>query len=335
MGATDAFLRDAYSQTVSDVIARVAPSVAAISVQRGDAGRNRGSGGGSGFLFTSDGDLLTNSHVVRAGQTDRAFDSRAMRYSVRLGDGHDRDIPARLVGDDPDTDLAVLRLEHMPPEYAATKAIPFGRSQHVKRGEIAIAIGNPLGFEHTATAGIVSALGRSMRAGNGFLIPDVIQTDAALNPGNSGGPLLNSRGEAIGVNTAIIQGAQSICFAVAIDIASWVIPQLMREGRVRRGYLGIGGGSVKLERTSSRIVQSEQKSAVRIANVEAESPAALAGLREGDVIVGIDGLAIESVDKLHQALDVSRIGKLCTLKVLRPGKSQPWYVTITPIERAK
>jgi S1-C subfamily serine protease len=167
------------------------------------------------------------------------------------------------------------------------------------------------------------------------LIPDVIQTDAALNPGNSGGPLLNSRGEAIGVNTAIIQGAQSICFAVAIDIASWVIPQLMREGRVRRGYLGIGGGSVKLEGTLSRIVQSEQKSAVRIANIEAESPAALAGLREGDVIVGIDGLAIESVDKLHQSLDVSRIGKLCTLKVLRAGKSQPWYVTITPIERAK
>jgi S1-C subfamily serine protease len=337
MGAHDAFLRDAYSLTVSEVIARAAPSVAAISVARRDSTHSRANrgGSGSGFLFTADGDLITNSHVVRTGQTRGEFDARAMRYSVRLGDGQDRDIPARLVGDDPDTDLAVLRLEHLPPENSAAKAINFGRSKDVRRGEIAIAIGNPLGFEHTATAGIVSALGRSMRAGNGFLIPDVIQTDAALNPGNSGGPLLNSRGEAIGVNTAIIVGAQSICFAVAIDIASWVIPQLIREGRVRRGYLGIGGSTISLERTSSRIAQSDQKSAVRIIGVEPESPAALAGLRDGDVIVGIDGLAIESVDKLHQALDVSRIGKLCTLKVLRAGKSRPWYVNITPVERAK
>ncbi|MGL5001372.1 MAG: S1C family serine protease, partial [Casimicrobium sp.] len=259
------------------------------------------------------------------------FSAQRLLYIVKLGDDNDRSIPARYVGDDPDTDLAVLRLDYLP--EASLPTVELGSSRDVKRGEIAIAIGNPLGFEHTATAGIVSALGRSMRAGNGRLIPDVIQTDAALNPGNSGGPLLNSRGEAIGVNTAIIVGAQSICFAVAIDTASWVIPQLMRAGRVRRGYLGVAGGTVALERNVARALETTQTSGVRVANVESDSPAARAGLREGDIIVGIDGVAIDSVDKLHQTLDATRIEKLCAVKVLRAGKTSAWYVNITPSER--
>src|SRR6185295_2301866 len=213
MGANDSLLLDAYSQAVTAVVERVAPSVAAVRVAAGGAD----AGHGSGFVFTSDGYLLTNSHVVRGG---RAQARPGARYAVALGDGSES--AAEWVGDDPDTDLAVLRVvgNTAPPATAH-----LGRSADVRRGEIAIAIGNPLGFEHTVTAGIVSALGRSMRATSGRLIPDVIQTDAALNPGNSGGPLLNSRGEVIGVNTAIIRGAQSISFAVAIDIAAWVIPQ--------------------------------------------------------------------------------------------------------------
>ena len=200
MGASDPFLLDAYSQAVTSVVERVAPSVAAVRVANG--GGSDG-GHGSGFVFTSDGYLLTNSHVVRAG---RAQARPGTRYVVALGDGSES--AAEWVGDDPDTDLAVLRV-------VGTASVPataaLGRSADVRRGEIAIAIGNPLGFEHTVTAGIVSALGRSMRATSGRLIPDVIQTDAALNPGNSGGPLLNSRGEVIGVNTAIVRGAQAIC----------------------------------------------------------------------------------------------------------------------------
>jgi S1-C subfamily serine protease len=336
MGANDAFLRDAYSRTVSDVIERIAPSVAAIGVTTNKERRFFGSargGGGSGFVFTPDGNVLTNSHVVRAGRNaDRALDPSALRYTVNLGDGANREIPARYVGDDPDTDLAVLRLDYLPNDKRA-EPVALGRSRDVKRGEIAIAIGNPLGFDHTATAGIVSALGRSMRAGNGRLIPDVIQTDAALNPGNSGGPLLNSSGEAIGVNTAIILGAQSICFAVAIDAASWVIPQLIREGRVRRGFLGVAGATVALERHVSRALDTAQTSGVRVSGVEAESPAARTGLREGDIIVGIDGVEIDSVDRLHQTLDATRIEKLCAMKVFRPGKSSAWFVSITPQER--
>jgi S1-C subfamily serine protease len=208
-----------------------------------------------------------------------------------------------------------------------------GRSAAVRRGEIAIAIGNPLGFEHTVTAGIVSALGRSMRASTGRLIPDVIQTDAPLNPGNSGGPLLNSRGEVIGVNTAIIAGAQAICFAVAIDIATWVIPQLLRRGRVRRGYLGVVGSTVELDRRVVLAWSLNQSGAVRITSVEAGSPAELARLQPGDLILGLDGIAITSVDSLHQALDSERVGRDGLLKVLRASdNSGLLYVTVRPAE---
>ncbi|MDB5873684.1 MAG: degQ [Ramlibacter sp.] len=323
MGSRDAHLLDAYSLTVSDVVDRAGPSVAAVRVEAG----RRGGGAGSGFLFTPDGYLLTNSHVVRAGRRARLASSSKLVAS--FGDG--RDFTAQWVGDDPDTDLAVLQIDGI--SRGALSHAALGRSADVRRGEIAIAIGNPLGFEHTVTAGIVSALGRSMRASTGRLIPDVIQTDAPLNPGNSGGPLLNSRGEVIGVNTAIIAGAQAICFAVAIDIAAWVIPQLLRHGRVRRGYLGVAGSTMELDRRLVLGWSLNQSSAVRINSVEAGSPAELARLRPGDLILGLDGIAINSVDALHQALGSERVERDVLFKVLRAGeKAGPIYVTVRPVE---
>lgn len=212
---------------------------------------------------------------------------------------------------------------------------PLGTTATLKRGEIAIAIGNPLGYEHTVTAGVVSALGRSMRAANGRLIPNVIQTDAALNPGSSGGPLLNSRGEVIGVNTAIIAGAQALCFAVAVDIAAWVIPQLLQHGRVKRAWLGVGGSTVPLHRRVVLAYGLAQGSGVRVLGVEPGSPAASAGVRPDDLIVGLDGVAIDSVDKLHQTLDASRIGRDAVLKLLRGTRSpQPLHLIVRPLERA-
>ena len=327
MGGNDGFLLDSYSQTVSGVVERVAPAVAAVRVS--DAHARHASGGGSGFLFTPDGYLLTNSHVARAGQPPSARRPQ-LNYRIVLGDG--REFDAEWVGDDPDSDLALLRIDSR--SRGSLSHTVLGRSADVRRGEIAIAIGNPLGFEHTVTAGIVSALGRSMRANTGRLIPDVIQTDAALNPGNSGGPLLNSRGEVIGVNTAIIRGAQSISFAVAIDIAEWVIPQLWQHGRVRRGYIGVAGATVALDRRVTLFHHLEQKTGVRVQSVEAGSPATIGGVLEGDILVGIDGVTIDSVDRLHQTLDAARIHRDCALKVLRDVKSPRLvYLVIRPSER--
>ena len=321
MGAADAFLLDAYSRTVSDVVEQVAPSVAAVRVG--------GAGAGSGFLFTPDGYLLSNSHVVRAGR--RSEGRPKLNYTVSLDDG--REYAARWVGDDADTDLAVLHIDA--PASGALHHASLGSSAGLKRGEIAIAIGNPLGFEQTVTSGIVSALGRSMRASNGRLIPDVIQTDAALNPGNSGGPLLNACGKVIGVNTAIIPGAQAICFAVAVDTAGWVIPQLLQHGRVRRAHLGVAGSNVPLHRRVVLAYGLTQASGVRVVGLEKVSPAAAAGLREGDVIIGLDGVDIATVDKLHQTLDASRIQRECMIKLLRGTLSpQPMYFSVRPIERA-
>ena len=327
MGATDSFLLDAYSQTVSGVVDRAGPSVAAVRVGAAD----NALGSGSGFVFTSDGYLLTNSHVVRAGQVPAAGAAPPrLSYSVMLGDG--TEAAAEWVGDDPDTDTALLRVGATSRAWLAP--LPLGSSAELKRGEIAIAIGNPLGFEHTATAGIVSALGRSMRASTGRLIPDVIQTDAALNPGSSGGPLLGSRGEVIGVNTAIIRDAQSICFAIAIDTVKWVIPQLLRHGRIRRGYLGLGGQTVAIDR---RVVLHHglgQSHGVRVVSLDPQSPAARAGVREGDIVLGIDGATIDSVDALHRVLDESRIHRDCALKFLRGHASpQAMFVTVRPSER--
>ena len=319
MGAADAFLLDAYSRTVSEVVERIGPSVAAVRVG--------GSGAGSGFLFTPDGYLLSNSHVVRTGRPSLP---KGQSYQVSLGDG--REFSARLVGDDPDTDLAVLHIDGL--SKGTLTHAPLGRSAGLKRGEIAVAIGNPLGFEHTVTAGIVSALGRSMRAQSGRTIPDVIQTDAALNPGNSGGPLLNSRAEVIGVNTAIIRGAQALCFAVAIDTAAWVIPQLLQHGRVRRAHLGVGGSTVPLHRRVVLAYGLAQAQGVRVSGVEKGSPADRAGVREGDVIVGLDGIAVESVDRLHQLLDAGRIQRDVALKLLRGTVSpQPLFLVVRPVER--
>ena len=330
MGANDAFLLDAYSQTVTGVVERAGPSVASVQVLGSATDREAALGSGSGFLFTPDGYLLTNSHVARAGATQRPS-AQPKRHRVSLSDA--REFEARWVGDDPDTDLALLCIDGMSQGTLAPLAL--GRSADLRRGEIAIAIGNPLGFEHTVTAGIVSALGRSMRSGTGRLIPDVIQTDAALNPGNSGGPLLNSRGEVVGVNTAIIRGAQSISFAVAIDIAAWVIPQLLQHGRVRRGFLGVGGMTAALDRRIVLGFGLAQDHAVRVSAVEPGSPAALAGLREGDLIVGLDGVVIDSVDRLHQTLDASRVHRDCVLKVLRGrGGGAPVYLTVRPTEQA-
>ena len=335
MGAVDGFLLDVYSRTVSDVVERVGPAVVGIQVTlngkdgAGAGSPAEGSGNGSGFLFTPDGYLLTNSHVARAGRADSGVRPRA-GYRVSYSDG--RELPAHFVGDDPDTDLAVLRLDGMAPAVHAH----LGSSARLKRGEIAIAIGNPLGFEHTVTAGIVSALGRSMRASTGRLIPDVIQTDAALNPGSSGGPLLDSRGAVIGVNTALIRGAQAICFAVAVDIVKWVLPQLLQHGRVRRGYLGVGGATMAIGRRIALAFGLEQKSAVRLQSVETGSPAALAGLKEGDVLLGIDGVDIDTVDRLHQTLDEGRLNRDCQVRILR-GVAAPQllYLTVTPTERLR
>ena len=327
MGAHEAYLQDAYSRTVSEVVERVGPAVAAVRLRgAGDSGDTLG--GGSGFLFTPDGYVLTNSHVVRAGKP-AATARPELRHQVSLADG--REFDARWVGDDPDTDLAVLSIDGL--SRGSLAHAPLGRSAGLKRGQIAIAIGNPLGFEHTVTAGIVSALGRSMRTSSGRMIPDVIQTDAALNPGNSGGPLLDSRGEVIGINTAIIRGAQSICFAVAVDIAGWVIPQLLQHGRVRRGYLGVAGQTQDLHRRVVLAYELPQASGVRVMSVEPDSPAARVGVREGDVIVGLDGVAVASVDALHQALDSSRVNRDCVLKVIRGVRAPaPMYFTVRPAE---
>ena len=327
MGANDAFLQDAYSRTVSEVVERVGPSVAAVRLH-GAGGSDERLGGGSGFLFTPDGYVLTNSHVVRAGKPPTTARPE-LRHQVSLADG--REFDARWVGDDPDTDLAVLSIDGL--SRGALAHAPLGRSAGLKRGQIAIAIGNPLGFEHTVTAGIVSALGRSMRTSTGRLIPDVIQTDAALNPGNSGGPLLDSNGDVIGVNTAIIRGAQAICFAVAVDIAGWVIPQLLQHGRVRRGYLGVAGQTQELHRRVVLTYELPQATGVRVMSIEPGSPAAQVGVREGDVIVGLDGVAIPSVDALHQTLDSSRVNRDCVLKLIRGVRSPvPLYLTVRPAE---
>lgn len=309
----DADLLDAYSETVAGTVERVRDAVVAIAAH---AGPGKGhSGTGSGFLFTPDGYLLTNSHVVHG----------AARLEVLRPDGTRSD--AQLLGEDPDTDLAVLRI-------GASRALPhltLGDSSRLRVGQIAIAIGNPLGFNHTVTSGIVSALGRSLRSRAGRMIDNVIQTDAALNPGNSGGPLLDSRGRVIGVNTAIIPGAQAICFAVAVNSAQWVLTQLFTHGRVRRAYIGLAGSTVPLSRRAARVLDVQaQESCVRVSDVQPGSPAAMAGLRSDDLIVGIDGAPARTVDDLHRLLDKSRIGKLCVLRIVRGG--QALYLHVTPTE---
>ena len=302
-GEGDAALLDAYSAAVVAASDRVSPAVVHVEVAQvarpaeGEAPRR---GSGSGFVFTPDGFILTNSHVVHG--------ARSIQVSFADGAGFDAD----LVGDDPDTDVAVIRIGG---HQLSTAAL--GSSRVLRVGQLAIAIGNPYGFQHTVTTGVVSALGRSLRATTGRLIDDVIQTDAALNPGNSGGPLVNSQGEVIGVNTAIIPFAQGICFATAIDTAKWVVEQLLRFGRVRRGYIGVGGATTPLSRRAVRFHGLAAGAGVRVESIEPGGAAQQAGIEPGDVIIGYDGENVAGVDELHRLLSAERIGKTTKVTLLR------------------
>jgi S1-C subfamily serine protease len=301
----DAALLDSYSRTVTHVAQRVGPATVKIEVHAKPDGRRRGTepvlrGTGSGFIFTPDGLLLTNSHVVRG----------AHHIEVTLPSGdHQR---ARIVGDDPHTDLAVLSIAGPDLPHAS-----FGESKRLAVGSIAIAIGNPFGFSWTVTAGVVSALGRSLRTESGRLVDDVIQTDAALNPGNSGGPLVGSDARVIGVNTAVFLRSQGICFAIAIDTAQWIALRLLRDGVVRRGYLGVGAQTVPIATRRARHFGLEQSSAAFVTHVDAAGPAARGGLREGDLIVSFAGQVISGVDDLHRLLSDSSLARAHELGILR------------------
>ena len=302
---SDASLLDAYSAAVTGAVERMSPSVVHIEVHQ-HAGRTRSGepreqqGGGSGFVFTPDGLILTNSHVVH----------EAARIAVTLSDG--RHMPATLIGEDPASDLAVIRVDE--PGLAAAQ---LGDSQRLRVGQIAIAIGAPYGFQSTVTAGVVSALGRSLRSYSGRLIDDVIQTDAALNPGNSGGPLVDSAGRVVGVNTATILPAQGICFAIGINTAKFVASRLLRDGRIRRSYVGISGQTVPVHRRVVRFYDLPKETGALVISVEENSPAKRAGLREGDVIVALEAQPVAGVDDLHRLLTDLRVGVSCTLGVLR------------------
>ncbi|SMG51794.1 S1C family serine protease [Paraburkholderia susongensis] len=318
----DITLLDAYSRTVIGALERVQQAVAFIAVERRlpgeppERGRGARGGTGSGFLFTPDGYLLTNSHVVHG----------ATHIQVTLADGAKFD--ADLVGDDPGSDLAVLRIGSPEP----LPHVELGESSKLRVGQIAIAVGNPLGLQQTVTTGVISALGRSLRSNSGRMIYDVIQTDAALNPGNSGGPLINSAGQVIGVNTAIIPGAQAICFATAIDTAKWVIMQIFAHGRVRRAYIGVAGTTTPLSRRVQRYFGLSAQSGVHVMEIVKGSPAALGGLRTDDTIVAIDTQPVQDVDNLQRTLDASRIDKPVSVTVLRGA--QRVELTLTPVEQA-
>jgi S1-C subfamily serine protease len=306
----DSSLLDAYSTAVTSAVEHVRPSVVHIEVHQ-SAGRTRSGepherqGGGSGFVFTPDGLILTNSHVVH----------EAARIAVTLADG--RHMAATLIGDDPASDLAVIRLEMPRFDEAGLTAATLGDSQKLRVGQVAIAIGAPYGFQSTVTAGVVSALGRSLRSYSGRLIDDVIQTDAALNPGNSGGPLVDSAGRVIGVNTATILPAQGICFAIGINTAKFVASRLLRDGRIRRSYVGLSGQTVPLHRRVVRFYDLPKETGALAISVEEGSPAKHAGLREGDVIVALEGQPVAGVDDLHRLLTEVRAGVSSTLTVIR------------------
>jgi S1-C subfamily serine protease len=308
---SDGDLLDAYSNAVISAVDRAGRSVVHIAVR----GEGRRAGAGSGLVVTDDGILLTNSHVVTG----------ARSIEVTFADG--RHSAARLLGEDPDTDLAVLRTD----ENSAAVPAQLHDSKAVKPGQLAIAIGNPLGFEQTVTAGVVSAIGRSLRARNGRLIDDVIQTDAALNPGNSGGPLVDSKGRVIGINTAMIMGAQGICFSVASNTALLVLTQILTQGRVRRAAIGINGQQTVIPRHIARHAGVPQASGIRVMEVQKESPAARAGILPGDLIIAIDQQTVTGIDDLLRLLDHRRVGKPSAVEILRRGERRTF--TLLPVER--
>ena len=307
----DLGLLDAYSRAVVGAVQRVGPAVVHIQVRQ-----NRGRGGsGSGFIFTPDGFILTNSHVVHG----------AMELVVSTADGER--FPAELVGDDPDTDLAVIR------GGRDVISVPLASSRKLTVGQLVIAIGNPLGFQHTVTAGVVSALGRTMRSRSGRLIDGVIQTDAALNPGNSGGPLVDSQGQVIGINTATIMGAQGICFAIGADTAEFVASRLIRDGRIRRSYIGVTGQGVALHRRLIRYYDLPSESGLLVLEVVPDSPAQLAGLRERDVVIRFAGKPIAGADDLHRMLTDERSGITCEVELVRG--TELLRLVVTPRPRAE
>jgi S1-C subfamily serine protease len=312
-GSDDGPLLDAYSRAVSGVVARVSPSVLKLQVRHAGGRRGEAVGSGSCFVFTPDGFVLTNSHVVHG----------ASALAAVADDGEP--IPCELVGDDPATDLAVVRLAR-----PTAAPVELGDASRLVVGQLAVAIGNPLGFQCTVTAGVVSALGRSLRSQSGRLIDSVIQTDAALNPGNSGGPLVASDGRVIGVNTAVIQPAQGIAFAISIETAKFVTGLLMKEGRVRRSFLGIAGQDVLLRPAIVQSLGLDVKSGLLVLGVEAASPAQRAGLAEGDVVVGLAGKPVRGVDDLHRALTAERVGQATELELLRRGRRE--RLTVVPDE---
>src|SRR6266487_3415980 len=310
-GVADTALLDEYSRAVISAVERVAPSVVNIEVQQQGKNQPREvAGNGSGFLITPDGFILTNSHVVHA----------ATRIVVNLSGG--RDYPGQLIGDDPETDLAVIRIDA--PQLIHVR---LADSENLRVGQLAIAIGNPFGFQASVTAGVISALGRSMHSQSGRLIDNIIQTDAALNPGNSGGPLVNSAGEVIGVNTAMIRPAQGICFAIASNTAKLVAGWLIRDGRIRRSYIGVAGQNVPLHRRVARFYHLASESGARVVSIEKGSPAEQSRVRPDDVTVAFNDDPLASVHDLHKNLVGDRIGTPCKLTILRGTEQLTIYVT--------
>jgi S1-C subfamily serine protease len=311
----DATLLDAYSNAVIGVTEKIGPAVVRVETgSKNPASRERG-GLGSGIVISPDGLVLTNSHVVGASK------------QIRLRDHEGIVTDARVLGVDPDTDLALLRADGARDLHYAS----LGNSKSLRRGQLVIAIGNPLGFESTVTAGVVSALGRSIRSANGRTIEDVIQTDAALNPGNSGGPLVSSSAEVIGINTAIISGAQGICFAVASNTAQFVLSEIIRHGYVRRAHIGVSGQSAPIPRRHAVLAGIDNKMGALLTQIEPDSPAGKAGLLPGDVVIRLDGVDINGVDDLIRVLDRDRIDRKLQMDVLRLGRLRE--IDIHPIER--
>ncbi len=308
-------LLDAYSEAVIGTLERTRGGVVSLRMQSSSKTGRAAEGAGSGFIITPDGYLLTNSHVADAGD----------QITVTMDDGSEH--RAEKVGSDVDTDLALLRIGSSAP----LPHLGLGESRSLRVGQVVIAIGNPQGLAQTVTTGVVSALGRSLRARNGRLIDNVIQTDASLNPGNSGGPLLDTRAHVVGVNTAIIAGAQSLCFSVPSDTARWVVSELLRFGRVRRAYLGLGAQTVPLQRRTVLFHGLDAPSAVSVDQVVPEGPAAKAGIKSGDRLVRVDGLATRDVDTLHRLLNGEKVGRAVAVELLRG--TQKMTVDLVPTAR--